>query len=297
MGKVARLKGDLDDVDTLLEIITVLKDVAANRFFVFVQRKSNYEKFLQTFFEFFAMLGNVKTKCPLIRNDNPGVDLLIITSDLSFMAQLNSKVCTLALKEYEKYPKANLIMLGKKSADRCRMLGMKIAKIFTFEDGSDRYDAALEVRDYLISRVMSGESGKTVIVYVWAKTFSLLKPRVITLLPASELISIGEELQEIVNEENKAAGKKHKDDFILETPSEHIMEALADIWIHARLVETINDLQLVEFAATSQQLESAIEGLSGEKKGLVMGLRKAGRDELNKSMREVFTSTSIARKR
>ena len=58
------------------------------------------------------------------------------------------------------------------------------------------------------------------------------------------------------------------------------------------------DLQAcVEFAAQSQQLESAIEGLSGEKKSLTVSFRKAGREELNKSMREVFTQTSMMKRR
>ena len=298
MGKVTRLKGDLEDVEGLLEIISVLKDVSVNRFFVFAQKKANYEQFLRILMKFFGMLGVVETNCPLVKNNHPGVDLLIVASDLSFMAQLNSKVINMAVKEYAKYPKANIILLGKKSAERCKRLDMNLDKVYSFADAPTRYDLALQIRGYLIDRIMTGKSGKVVVVYCWAKSFSILKPRVITLLPASELA--GEEDAEDsgagADGGNLPAKRKHQtSDFIQESTIDQTMGALADIWIHARLVEIISDLQLVEFAATAQQLESAIEGLSGEKKALVMSLRKASRDELNKAMREVFTSTSITK--
>ncbi len=298
MGKVTRLKGDLDDVEGLLEIISVLKDVSINRFFVFAQKKANYDRFLQSLMRFFHMLGVIETHCLLVKNDNPGVDLLIVTSDLSFMAQLNTKVMNMAIKEYAKYPNANIILIGKKSADRCRRLGMNLSKVFSFADAPSRHDLALLIREYLIERVMTEKSGKAMVIYGWAKSFSILKPRVITLLPASELAGKEDEddSEAGVAKGNLPAKRKHqRNDFIQESTIDQTMGALADIWIHARLVEIISDLQLVEFAATSQQLESAIEGLSGEKKGLVMSLRKASRDELNKSMREVFTSTSMAK--
>ncbi len=75
-----------------------------------------------------------------------------------------------------------------------------------------------------------------------------------------------------------------------------MMRALADIWIHSRLFEILSDILLVEFAVQAQQLESALESLGSERKSLLVSFRKAGRDELNKSMREVFTQTNVSRR-
>ena len=66
MGKVTRLKGDLDDVDALLEIISVIKDVATNRFFTFAQRKANFQKFFEVFMDFFQIMQNVESKLLLL---------------------------------------------------------------------------------------------------------------------------------------------------------------------------------------------------------------------------------------
>ena len=60
MGKKIRIKGDLDDVDALLEIIQILKDVSTNRFFAFSQQKNEFSKFLELFLMFFDLMEMVK---------------------------------------------------------------------------------------------------------------------------------------------------------------------------------------------------------------------------------------------
>lgn len=298
MGKAMRLKGDLDDVEALLEIISVLRDVSTNRFYQFSQRKTNYTSFLEAFLDYFGMIGNVDTKCPLVKNDNPNVDLLVIASDLGFMSQLNGRVGSAAFKEYQKYPRINAICLGKRASDKMKGLGMQFEKIFTLNEIPDRYEMALQIREYLVGRMLRGESGKAIVVYLWAKTFSILKPRVVTLLPASELLAGEEEDAEgTVQAREGGSSPVKKEKFILESSIDHLMRGLADIWVHSRLYEMINDLQLVEFAAQSQQLESAIEGLSSEKKALTVSVRKATREELNKAIREVFTQVAMMKRR
>lgn len=292
MGKAMRLKGDLDDIGAILEIISVLKDVSTNKFFAFAQRKASYQKFFESFFRFFEMMGNVETFCPLVKNANKGVDIVVITSEQSFMSQLNGRVSSAALAEYNKNPGSSLICIGNRGAEKCRSLGMNIQTTFPANAG-DSYELAVQIRDLLIERIMSGKTGKAVIVYLWAKSFSILKPRVITLLPASELLEDEKDLEGEEAVKKRIERQKKRRDFIQETNFDVIMMALADIWVHARLYEVVNDLEIVESAAQAQQLESAIEGMGSEKKSLTVSFRKAGRDELNGAMREVFTQTSM----
>lgn len=294
MGSVARLKGDLDDLEALLEIITVLKDVSTNRFFAFAQKKKNFARFLEVFLSYFDMLEGVNTNCPLVRNNNEGIDIVVLTSEAGFMSQLNGRVSFAALQEYQKHPEANVICIGKKGADKCKMSGMKITQVFSPVDFPDRYQMALAVRDILVKRMLSGQSGKAVVIHMWAKTFSLLKPRMLKLLPASDLVG-GEEAEPIDTHEKKSI--RRRKDFILETSMDNTMKALADIWVSSRLYEIVSDMALVEAAAQAQQLESSIEGLSTERNKVKVSFRKASRDELNKAMREVFTQSSMSKKK
>lgn len=297
MGKTARIKGDLDDVSAILEIISILKDVSTNRFFTFAQQKKDFAKFLEAFLVFFNMLESVNTTCPLVKNNCPGTDLVVVTSESSFMAQLNGKVCSAAYKEYEKIPNCYVICIGYRGADKLRTMGMKLGKVYENIDQIGRYQVALSIRDDLIYRIMNGETGKAICVYVWAKSFNILKPRIVRLLPAEELLGNSDEEGAPVEDQAAAVAPKQKRKFISESTIDGIMRVLADIWVSSRMYEVVSDSLLAEAAAQAQQLESAMEGLSKEKKGLMLGFKKAGRADLNKAMREVFTSAKVCKKK
>lgn len=299
MGKVTRIKGDMDDVDALLEILSVIKDVATNRFFSFAQRKANLRKFMDVFLDFFKVVQNIESDCPLIKNNRPEVTILTIASDQGFMSQLNTRVSTIAFEQYQKNPGATIVCLGRRCAERLKVLGVKdIDRIFTTAEYPDRYVMALMLRDYVVDRVMSGKAGKVILVHLWAKTFSIIKPRILTLLPASELVRTGGgDITEGASSDEEAKEPEDKIKLIMESSPDHMMKALADIWIHSRLYEIQADVLLVEAAVQAQQLESALESLGSEKKGLLTSFRKAGREELNKAMSEVFTSSSVAKGR
>lgn len=298
MGKVTRIKGDMDDVDALLEILSVIKDVATNRFFTFAQRKANFQRFFDMFLDFFQVVQNVETNCPLLKNDRTEVTILTIASDQAFMSQLNSRVASIAFQQYQKNPGASIVSMGRRCAERLRALGVKnVERVFTQDQYPDRYSLALALRDYMVDQVMSGKAGRVLIVHLWAKTFSIIKPRILTLLPASELVKTGGGEIAVDGEasSDEAQGAEDKIRLIMESDPDKMMKALADIWIHSRLFEIMADIQIVESAVQAQQLESALESLGSEKKGLLTSFRKAGREELNKAMREVFTQSSVTK--
>lgn len=296
MGKLMRIKGDLDDVDALLEIISVIKDVATNRFFTFAQRKANFQRFFEVFMDFFQIVQNIETACPLLNNDHKGITLFVVASDQAFMSQLNSRLASLTLQQYEKHPGAIVSCLGRRVAEKIQGLGVKsFDKIFTMDQFPDRYTLALAIREYCVDRVMKGLTGKVILIHLWAKNFTIVKPRILTLLPASELIRTGGgDITEGDDfEETQSPEDRYK--LLMESPADKIMKALTDIWIHSRLFELLSDILLVESAIQAQQLESAMESLGSEKKGLLVSFRKAGRDELNKAMREVFTQSGMSK--
>ncbi len=169
---------------------------------------------------------------------------------------------------------------------------MKIEKIFSVPQDGDRNEAAAEIQDYLVQRVYTGVTGKVMIAYVFAKSLGVLKPHAITLLPISDVHG----MDTGVSDSGTAVKPKEADgDFILETNVESIVLTLSNVWLHMRIYEVINDLQIVEAAAQAQQLESAIEGLTGEKKKVILNYRKAVREELNAAMRGVITSTNMTK--
>jgi F0F1-type ATP synthase gamma subunit len=298
MSKVTRIKGDLDDVDTLLEIISVIKDVATSRFFAFSAKKKNLQRFFDAFLQFLETVKNIEIDCPLLRNNHPGVDIVVLASDQSFMSQMNSKVAEIARQQYIKYPGSNIICLGRRCAATLKMMGVeRIEKVLTLGEFPNRFDLSHYLRNYLTERILKGISGKAILVHLWAKAFLVIKPRILTLLPAGELIRTkGGDITH-ADETDGLEEVKEKFEVILETSGDSIMKTIAGIWIYCRLYEIVDDIPLTEAAVQAQQLESALEFLGTERRSLLIAFRKGSREELNKAVREVFTAASFASSR
>ena len=71
---------------------------------------------------------------------------------------------------------------------------------------------------------------------------------------------------------------------------------LADMWIVCRLYEIMHDTQISESAAQSQQLEASVQRMKKDKKGIASAFAKAKKGDIDKSMREVFTSRMMTRR-
>ena len=57
MGKVSRVKGELYDVNELLNLIQILKDVADNKFHALANQKDRFARFGESFVEFFRLIS------------------------------------------------------------------------------------------------------------------------------------------------------------------------------------------------------------------------------------------------
>ncbi len=283
MGKAMKIKGDLDDITELVEIIQVLKDVADTRFHELASRKDRFARFGESFVEFFRMISLAEVNHPLVSNDNPKVGIVMITSEAGFMGDLNAKVVRATLAEKEKYPESILIAIGKKGAEKL-LADQKDIKIFSEIEELGLYEVAIRVKDYLIDEVINGHLGKVLVVYPWSKTFNLQKPRTIKLLPCDELLTKQAEFVDAIEK------------VIQESDPADIISYLADMWLVCRLYEMMHDTSISEAAAQSQQLEASVQRMKKDKKGIAAAFTKARKGDIDKSMREVFTSRMMSRR-
>ena len=68
------------------------------------------------------------------------------------------------------------------------------------------------------------------------------------------------------------------------------------MWLVCRLYEMLHDTTISEAAAQSQQLESSLQKMQKQKKGVQLSFSKARKGDIDKSMREVFTSRMMTRR-
>lgn len=282
-GKANKIKGDLDDITELVEIIQVLKDVADTKFHELANRKDRFARFGESFVEFFRMISLSTIRHPLVSNDNPKTGLVGITSEAGFMGDLNSKTVRHVLAEFERIPDCQLIIVGRKGVEKLRNVqpGMK-----TFVDLEEQglYEVAVQLKDYLIGEVMDDRLGKVSIVYPWSKNFNMQKARTVKLLPCDELLTKQAEFVDSIER------------VIEESDPLNIIGYLADMWMVCRIYEILHDTSISEAAAQSQQLEASVQKMKKDKKGIAAAFSKAKKGDIDKGMREVFTSRMMTRR-
>ena len=283
MGKANKIKSDLDDITELVEIIQVLKDVADTRFHDLANRKDRFARFGESFVEFFRMISLAEVQHPLVTNDNPKVAIVSITSEAGFMGDLNAKVVRATLAEKENHPDSVIIAVGKKGAEKFTAVE-KDLKVFGDVVEIGLYELSIRIKNYLIGEVMMGRLGKVLVVYPWSKNFNLQKPRTIKLLPCDELLTKQAEFVDTIEK------------VLNESDPLEIIGYLADMWLVCRLYEMMHDTSISESAAQSQQLEASIQKMKKDKKGIAAAFTKARKGDIDKSMREVFTSRMMSRR-
>ncbi len=283
MGKANKIKSDLDDIIELLQIIQVLKDVADTKFHSLANRKDRFIRFGESFIEFFRMISLSRVRHPLVSNDNMATGIVVITSEAGFMGDLNSRVVRAALAEEAKHKDSFLIAVGRKGAAKLQRPGVEI-KVFEDIEETGLYEIAIQIKDYLIEQIMTGKIGRANVIYPWSKNFMVQKPRTVKLLPCEELLT------------KQADFVDNIEKVIEESDPVDIIGYLADMWIVCRVYEMLHDTAISEAAAQSQQLESSIQKMQKQKKGVQLAFGKAKKADIDKSMREVFTSRMMIRR-
>ena len=283
MGKANKIKSDLEDITELVEIIQVLKDVADTKFHELATRKDRFARFGESFVEFFRMISLSTVRHPLVSNDNPNIGILGVTSEAGFMGDLNAKTVRAIVAEKERYPQGVLIVVGKKGAEKLAKVQPNM-KTFTNLEEVGLYEIAIRIKDYLIQEVMEDRLGKVVVVYPWSKSFNLQKPRTVKLLPCDELLIKQAEFVDAI------------ESVILESDPADIIGYLADMWLVCRIYEILHDTSISEAAAQSQQLEASVQKMKKDKKGIAAAFGKARKGDIDKGMREIFTSRMMTKR-
>jgi len=283
MGKANKIKSDLEDISELVEIIQVLKDVADTKFADLAGRKDRFMRFGESFVEYFRMISLSEVRHPLVSNDNEKVAIVAITSEAGFMGDLNAKIVRAVCAEVEKYEDCVVIPVGRKGAEKIAFL-KKSSKVFEDIEEVGLYEMAIRIKDYLIEEMINDRLGKALVIYPWSKSFNIQKPRIVKLLPCDELLTKQQEFVDSIEQ------------VILESDALDIIGYLADMWLVCRIYEMMHDTQISEAAAQSQQLEASVQKMKKDKKGIAAAFGKAKKGDIDKSMREVFTSRMMTKR-
>jgi F0F1-type ATP synthase gamma subunit len=282
MAKTAKIKSDLDDVTSMVEVFQILKDVASNHFYNAAKRKEKFIEFAESFVDFFRMVNLTDARSPLVQPVSDNVGIVAITSEGGFMADMTAKVIKQCIREAQKHKSVTYYIIGQKGVEKIRAMGIKEFQGFTGVEDRGLYQITLEAKDAIIKNIEEKKIGRVFAVYPRAMSLSFIKPYTVKLLPSEELLSKQSEIKDTIEK------------VIVESDLNDIIHYLATIWLVCRLYEMLEDCVIAGFAAQSQQLEASLERLKKDKAGLFSAFRKAKKSDIDKSLREVFTAKTMS---
>lgn len=284
MGKASKVKGEVMEVRDLVELIQVLKDIADMRYHAMVAQKIKFNRFNESFTEFFSLVGFSQVQHPLVNNSNPNTVILVVSSERGFVGDLNSRVIGRAMEEKEKNPQSQFVVVGKKGVLKFETLGQKMLK--TYEDVEERglYEVAVDIKTHLVKEVLAGRVGRVIVVYPWPKDYTVIKPRAVRLLPCEDLLP----------RQSQTVQKFRQ--ILEESDPVDMVGYLADLWMSSKIYEIFFDTNLAAAAAQSQQLDSSLGKMRKEQGAVKLKYRKARRGDIDKSLREVFSARMMVAK-
>ena len=283
MGKASKVKVEVGEVRELVDLIQVLKDVADMKYHAMASQRIKFNRFNESFTEFFSLVGYSQVQHPLV-NNNPNTIILVISTERGFVGDLNSRVVGRAMEEKEKNPQSRFVVVGKKGVMKLESMGQKMLK--TYEDVEDRgfYEVAVDIKTYLVKEVMEGRVGKVIIVYPWPKDYTVTKPRAVKMLPCEDLLpkqtQTVEKFRQVIEESDPL----------------DMTGYLADLWLSSKIYEIFFDTNLAAAAAQTQQLDNSLGKMKKEREVIKLKYRKAKRNDIDKSLREVFSARMMVAK-
>lgn len=283
MVSMIEAKRDLQFNEEFVQLVEVLKEIAASQFRAQQRKRERFERFLTSFDGFFKMVDLVTSEHPLVSSRSDTTGLVMVTSDEGFMGGLNAQVIQTAMSHVEG-KRRKLVVVGSRGADYLRDMREEHVP-FPGIIPETRYEQALKLKDFLVEGVNKGEFGSVLLVYPHPVSFTVLRPEAVSLLPCAGLFQEVDE--ELLSSKQKV---------FVESTVSSIVEYLVEMWLIYKLCEIFEDSKLAELAARVQQLEQSYDTLSQKRKVLRHRYFRSRRESVDKGMRETFASTLIRRK-
>ena len=71
MGKASKVKVEVNEVRDLVDLIQILKDVADMKYHAMSAQRIKFNRFNESFTEFFSLVSSSDVRHPLVNNSNP----------------------------------------------------------------------------------------------------------------------------------------------------------------------------------------------------------------------------------
>ena len=159
MPAITTIKNEREFYKDFYSLINILKTIAMSQFHSLERKMQLYDEFVETVESFFTMLDINKIAHPFVNpKETAPLGIVAITSDRGLLGGLNHRIMTSAFS-YMENSQNQLIVVGQQGQNFMHGLNVFFKGFIVGED-EERYIRALQLRDYLMNEVLSGQIGR-----------------------------------------------------------------------------------------------------------------------------------------
>jgi len=272
MKTISALKKDLEFNSSLSFLIKTLKTIAVAQFRALEKKARIFERFLQASEDFLKFIDFRGVEHVFLNPHRNAQAVIVVTSDKGLLGNINMQVVAAAVAELEQIP-GQLIVLGERGRLYAAGTGLPVVGFPGIVD-EDRYAQAMQIRDYVIKGVLSGEVSYVKVVYPRPISFTVQRVEVFSLLPYAP-----------------AAPGEHTvpvEDVIMESSLADVVGYLVYLWMGQKLYEIFGLSRLAEFAARFMHLQGSEEKVKEINKKVRLQYFRVRHEIVDRTMREIF---------
>ncbi|MDD5255443.1 MAG: F0F1 ATP synthase subunit gamma [Candidatus Omnitrophica bacterium] len=275
MKTLSVLKKDMEFNRGLASLIEVLKNIAVSQYRALEQKLKIFEKFQLAVDGFMNLIDFPMATHPFLRPAKKEQAVIAVTSDSGLLGGLNMQVINRAISELEQKP-GQLIVIGERGKAYASDFKVPFVAFPGIQD-EQRYEQALQMRDYVINKTLTGAYETVKVVYPRPISFTLQRIETVSLLP-------------FVPAPAQPLPHGFVRDVILESSLDDTIEYLVYLWMGHKFYEIFGLSRLAEFAARYVHLEESLQKIRDMDGKLKLQYFKVRHELIDRNMRELFSA-------
>jgi ATP synthase F1 gamma subunit len=274
------IKRNIDFNKGFRSLLEVLKLVAVSEY-------HNLENRFRTFERLETMLGEFFQSVDLTQIDHPFLKpkgqpcIVAVTSDAGLLGGLNMQVVSKAA-DLVRQTNGRMLIIGERGIPYVVEQGLGYTSYPGIVDAK-RYGQALEIRDYLLEKIIKDEYGPLFVVYPRAHSFVTHRVEIAQLIPFT--------LKEKGTTDPKA--KNYSGQTIVESSPADIAEYLVGVVVAQRLFDIFGYSRICEQAARYLHLEESCNKIQEMNKKLYLQYFRRRHEIIDANMRDLFASRAL----
>jgi ATP synthase F1 gamma subunit len=282
MLPAVHIKRNIDFNKSFRSLLEVLKLVAVSEYHNLEHRFRTFDRLNTMLGEFFDSVDLSVVQHPFL-NPKGQPCVVAVTSDAGLLGGMNNQVISKAIDMMHQM-NGKLLVIGERGLPYVQEAGLPFVSYPGIVD-ANRYNQALEIRNYLLEKVLKDELGPVHVVYPRAHSIVTHRTEVVTLIPFNQLSKATSSAQPM--KRKPSAGT------LLESSAADVCEYLVSLIVAQRLFEIFGYARICEQAARYLHLEESCNKIQEMNKKLYLQYFRRRHEIIDANMRDLFASRAL----